>query len=115
MNTRLVYEVVDLRDVPVALPQLATLATVPGGIQAWGLDGRPVVLLYDDEHPDSFSDDGDAGVVEVRNEQGRVIFSAASLATWRALPSEFRDSMPTPDSDADVQRLLSAKIAEAFL
>jgi len=113
MNTKLIYEVTDLRrHVTPLLNEVATIAAAPGGLHVWGLHRHfPTFIPIDDEDPDSLVDKESEGRLEVATSDGRIIFQKFGMEQIDVIHAMFH-AVPPLHSDEEVQQFFRQMMLE---
>lgn len=114
MRVDILYEMVDLRHGETLPYPVVALRSAPGGLLVIPVDGpTPTVLEFDADDIDSFLDDEANGTVEVRTEQGRVVFSWLTLSLWHeVVGSRWGDDHPDFTTDEALQQFMWSKLKE---
>ena len=104
MNTKWVYEIIDLRKNVRKLPPVGEVRSRPGGLDVWTPEhSHPTFLAIDDEDPDALEDVEGEGRLEVRTIDGRIIFKKLGMEQAAHIYAMF-NNVPDLKTDEDVQR-----------
>ena len=115
MDTKVAYEVVDMREGVERLERIGIVKLVPEGMNVWTPSrSLPEFLEWDDDSDEAFQYDADAGSLMLITEHGRIMFQKITASSWEDLAPFFEADFAVGETSAKLNQAIYSRILGAF-